>query len=295
MAKIGLFTNFSKENPPTPMTGCWKVFNNLIAGLNQLNIKVSLNQKEEMNGCLDGGALSDHLPGNTLIGPEIMVLPTEMLDPWKKWKYWTQPAQWVVDYMRTFQETKDNMMFVWPVGVDTERFNDLGRNKSSFKHDCFIYYKNVTKQTPESKLNWVKSELEKRYLSYKVFSYGSYGEEEFVKATKECKFGIFLTGTESQGLAVMEVMSCGVPIYVFDEKTFLYGDYTFSNNNVSSCAYFDNKCGVRSTDNTFNTFDNEFIKKIDTYDPRSFIVDNHSLKAGAKRYFDILTHIKNVK
>jgi hypothetical protein len=224
-----------------------------------------------------------------------MVLPSEIPDLWERWKYWTQPSKWVIDYMREFDVCKDNYMLTWAVGVDTERFNDTDRQYKAFEYDCFVYYKNVTQQTPISKLATLEKELKARGLKYKVLSYGSYSEEELAECTKKCRFGIFLTGTESQGLAIMEVMSSNVPVYVFDEKTFLYNGYTFSNNNVSSSPYFDEKCGVRSTDESFNTFDNEFMKNIDKYNPRDFIVNNHSLKHGAQRYMDILTHICNAK
>jgi hypothetical protein len=291
MKRIGVFTSFDQNNPPAPMTGCWKVFNNLKMGLEQLNIDFSVNVAGDVNGCLDGESLNDNLPEKTLVGPEIMVLPTEMPDLWGKWKYWTQPSQWVIDYMRQFDETRENDMFVWPVGVDTERFNSQGRG--AFEYDCFIYYKNVTKQTPESKLRFIENELKQRGLKYLTFSYGSYGEDALMNATKKCRFGIFVTGTESQGLAVMEVMSSGVPIYIFDEKTFLYGEYTFSNENVSSCPFFDTSCGVKSKDSTFATFDKEFLPNVGKFKPREFVVNNHSLRHGAQRYVDILTHVFN--
>lgn len=283
--KIGLFTNINNHGM---MCGCWKVSHNLIVGLKKLGIEVSLNKSEKYNGCLINETLSDSLPKNTLIGPEIMVLPNENSLVWKKWKHWTQPSQWVIDYMRTFNETEGCNLHEWPVGIDTEQFNDS--NRGPFKYDCFVYYKNVTHQTPPSKLNFVENGLEQRGMKYKTLIYGNYEEEELIKCTKECKFGIFIIGTESQNIALLEVLSSNVPVYVFDETTFQYNDFSFSNTNVSGAPYFSPECGCKFHELNFDLFD-KFVQKIDSYNPRNYIMKNHTLIHGAQKYIDILVKI----
>jgi hypothetical protein len=281
--KIGLFYKM-----PNRMVGCWKVANNLIRGLQQLNIQVSENKIEEYNGSIHGSITEFEnrtLPKNTLIGPEIMVLPTDMSWVWQTWNNLVQPSQWVVDYMRTFPITKNNKLWVWSVGIDTNQFNDDNKNITT---DCFIYYKNVTHQTPISKLNNVTNVLKSKNISYKVIEYGNYNEDQLKQLCKTCKFCIMLCGTESQGIAYMEILSSGVPMYVIDEKTFKYSSFTFTNDNVSSAPYFNNECGIKTTD--INSLD-LFINNLDKYNPRKYILENHTLKIGAQKYVDILLQI----
>jgi hypothetical protein len=280
--KIGLFTSVNFSN----IRGCWKVTYNLIEGLKKLGVEVSLNKLEKYNGCLSNDSLNASLlPFNTLIGPEIMVLPNENPQAWQTWKHWVQPAQWVIDYMVEFGEVKGCNFFVWPVGVDTDRFNDL--NRGNFEYDCFVYYKNVTKQTPTSKLDFITRGLTKRKLKYKILTYGSYAEEELIQCTKNCRFAIFVIGTESQNIALMETLSSNVPVYIFDETTFKYQDYAFSNANVSGAPYFSSGCGTKFHELTFDLFD-KFLKNLNNYNPREYILKNHTLIKGAEKYLDIL-------
>ena len=49
-----------------------------------------------------------------------------------------------------------------------------------------------------------------------MVQYGEYGEEAFKMVVNEAKFCFLINGTESQGIAVQEIMSMGVPIIAWD-------------------------------------------------------------------------------
>jgi hypothetical protein len=293
MSKINCVSLY--YTPINKTVGCKKVYQNLIIGLNQLGINVAHNSPSRFCGCLHGSVLDfchRTLPDNMLIGPEIMVLPTEDPSAFEKYKSWVQPAQWVIDYMITFKQTNKNIFYVWPVGINTEQFSNAGRG-INFEYDCFIYYKNITVQTPIEKLNRVKHVCDSIGFKYVVLQYGSYNESYLVEMTKKCRFGIFLTGTESQGLAIMEVMSSGVPVLVVEEKNFLYSGYTFTNENVSACPYFDDRCGMKTTIDNIGNDIKLFIENIKSnkYNPREYILENHTLMKGAEKYVKILEEV----
>jgi hypothetical protein len=270
------------------MNGCRKLKLNLCRGLDELGVEYIENKEGDVNGCLHGavqGFTNKTLPPDTLIGPEIMVLPTDMPSHWTKFKNWCQPSQWVVDYMKTFKECENTRFYVWPVGIDTDEFK---HNRGKTEQDCFIYYKNVTKQTPEQKLHYVRRELENRKLSYKVLEYGKYKEDELKHLSSTSKFCISLVGTESQGIGIMEIMSIGCPVYVIDEKQFKYGGYTFDGHNVSSTPYFNNECGL--IDKDLSKID-LFVNTIHSYNPSNYIMNNHTCRHGAQKYIDILRRV----
>jgi len=276
--KVGLF--FHK---PNKIVGCFKVIFNLMEGLKLLGHTIVTNDYGDATGCLQGYPGMMGLKPETLIGPEIMVLPTDNKEAWERFVYWTQPSQWVIDYMKTFKETEDANFYAWPVGIDTNRFNDDNRN---IKQDCFIYYKNVTNQTPIEKLRLVEKTLKDLNLTYSVITYGEYTEDMLIDQAKKSRFAIFLVGTESQGLAYMETLSMGTPILIWDDmRTFKYGNYSFTNKNVSSAPYWDKRCGMKSTGLL------SFLNKLNRFNPREFIVENHTLKMGAQKYVDILEKI----
>jgi hypothetical protein len=91
----------------------------------------------------------------------------------------------------------------------------------------------------------------------------------------------------------MEVMSSGVPVLVIEEKTFLYSDYKFTNENVSACPYFDERCGMKTTIETIGNDINMFIENVNSnkYNPRQYIVENHTLIKGAEKYVQILERV----
>jgi hypothetical protein len=274
------------------VVGCKKVVDNLLSGLNELGIQVCINSPGDLNGCVHGGipAFDNRtLPSNTLIGPEIMVLPNEMSWAWGAYKNWTQPSQWVVDYMQTSPLTTGINFHVWPVGINTDMFNE--NNRGGFQRDCFIYYKTVTKQVNQTHLDSVIAECTKLGLSYEVITYGTYTEAKYRELINTSKFGIFLTGTESQGIAYMEALAMGLPLYIIEVNEFYYElqNYRFTSPNVSAAPYFDSRCGVKHKD--LSQLPN-FIQTLGTYTPRSYILDNHTVKLGATKYMNILRSIK---
>lgn len=289
--KIGLF-----YKTPGKVVGCQKVYDNLIKGLKELDVEVHDNKVMEMTGCLHGGVpelQKQTLPNNTLVGPEIMVLPSDNTNLWKKYKHWTQPSTWVVEYMKEpkFKSIiKDVNFHVWPVGVDTNEFNPDKRG--NFKRDCFVYYKNVTGQCNDASLKNITNQLENLSLTYTVLKYGNYTEDEFRELCNTSKFCLMHCGTESQGIAYMEILSSNCPMYVVDVKEFNYkrGHYIFRNDAVSSAPYFDERCGVKYT--TLGLLEHKFLPNLENYEPRSYIMENHTCKKGAEKYMEILRKIK---
>ena len=59
---------------------------------------------------------------------------------------------------------------------------------------------------------------------------------------------------------------------------------------ATSVPYFDDKCGIVADE--MEKFD-QFINMLDTYQPRDYIVKNHTLEISAKNYIKILEEMKN--
>lgn len=277
--KIGLY-----HKTPDRVVGCRKLTLNLIKGLKELKQEYVENEPGDVNGIIHGAVNEFRnctLPRNTVVGPELCVLPTEMPDKLHYYRNWVQPSLWVVDYFKTFKEAENTRFYTWPSGIDTDEFNI---KRGPYKRDCFIYYKNVTKQTPIEKLEYVKRDLEKKGMTYEVLTYGEYKEETFKELCQTSLFAIFLTGTESQGIAIMEAMAMDIPIYVINETTFEYNGFKY-NGGVSSAPYFGEKCGIIADDLSRL---GEFRDRIMEFWPRDYIMENHTCKHGAQKYVDIL-------
>jgi hypothetical protein len=70
-----------------------------------------------------------------------------------------------------------------------------------------------------------------------------------------------------------------IPIYVLDTK--LWNNYF----PATSVPYFDNRCGFIEIN--LNNLD-LFYDKLQEFNPRQYILENHTLMTSAQKYIDIL-------
>ena len=264
---IGLFGRNDGSNGPS------KVYINLLKGLRLLGHNIKEGQYDEFNGSL---IMGNH-PPNTLMGPNVMVLPTDNINFWKQYTNFVVPSKWVYDLYRSFDITNNTNIRIWSVGIDT----DLFKSDDNIKiNDCFVYFKNRN----QTELNEVTSFLNNNNIKYEIITYGSYNENYLIDLCKKSKFCILLDNTESQGIAYMEILSANIPIYVIDLKIW--------NNRfpATSVPYFDENCGIIDTTLNDSSFD-IFYKKLNSYNPRKYIIENHTLEISAQKYVNILENI----
>lgn len=269
------YTNASHRGPGM-------VVQNLLKGLNELGVDVQTQpQACDYYGCLQPpGAILNHLPVQTLIGPNIFVIPSENMAVVNRFQNHVVPCEWVKDVYLRWPDMQSKSISVWPVGIDTEEYAPTPDAAQDL--DCFIYVKN---RDPND-VGLVENACRALGLSYEINEYGSYKPEALKDRCSRAKFAILLTDTESQGIAYMSILSTGTPCYVINKAKWEYRGIQAS---ATSVPYFDKRCG-EIVDSAIINRDHlqEFVKNIDTYDPRQYILDNHTLSKGAADYVSIL-------
>ena len=275
---INLYYNSSGRGPG-------KVINNLKLGLKLLENNYTDNFRGNNNYSnlilQDHWALYSDKIINSIIGPNVCVLPIDnSVVMSKKYKKILVPSQWVKNlYMKWLPEDK---IEIWPVGIDTDLFYDMSKEKKEI--DCLIYFK----RRQNEELNSVIEFLESNNQSYEVISYGSYSEEHFISVIKNCRYGIVIDKCESQGLAIEEMMSCNLPLLVWDvmEWSDRGDDYKID---ATSVPYWSETCGIKF--NFFNELSElyvDFIKNLPYYNPRKYIQDNLTLEKTTKKLINLL-------
>ena len=268
---VGIFFNNA-----TSSTGPGKVVLNLLKGLKKNGVNFKINDIGELNGCLQPVPCLGALPPTALIGPNIMVLPSEIPDIWKRFKNHVVPSEWVKNKYASFPQTQGCNLHVWSVGIDTDKFKESNKK---YEFDCLIYYKNRGTENLEE----AESKLKSLKLSYKIIGYGSYTEEEFLDLLSKCRFCLLLTKTESQGIAYMEILSTNTPCYVYNKQEWDdISPYSFA---ATSAPYFSTKCGTIFSD--LSKLE-RFIDNIDYFEPRQYILKEHTLEKSAKKYLEFL-------
>ena len=218
------------------------------------------------------------------MGPNLFVLPTDNPSLCKMFKHFVVPSQWVKDKYETFDLMKDKDIQVWSVGIDTEEWKP-GEWENSGELDCIIYHKNRSNQD----LAVVEAICRKFELNYELLQYGDYQESDLHRiATEQARFAILCTGTESQGIAYMQMLSSGLPCYVFNNPTWKSegGEHSFP---ATSVPYWDERCGYKSDKVDLVNF-KDFLDKMyaGQFAHRDYILENHTLEKAAQRYYNLL-------
>jgi hypothetical protein len=212
-------------------------------------------------------------------------------DAWKTKQNVLFPSVWFADMICTAMPYKDPRKAegrrhdVWPSGVDVDYFCPSQINKTQ---DYFIYYKS---QTPND-LQAIQQYLFDNWFGIKgtIMTYYFYDKEMLRNVARSSKFCIMLDNTETQGLAALEIMATGCPLFVCDAET-----YTINENNypATSVTNMDNSCGIKSTLKNISKDFPTFIENLETYTPRNYVVANYSFKAAAGRLLDLIAGVKH--
>ena len=284
---INLYYSEAYWGHSATMNGPHKVVDNLIKSLNQEKIEYAINEEKYKHNFLvqyDATAHEKHSKieqDTTVIGPQVWLFDGYgqfLIENQNYYKKIIAPSEWVKNKFITKFNLPEDKLAVWPVGI--EEFNNIREPN----YDCLIYFK----RRDQSELDAVKQFLDRKNLTYKMVQYGGYGEDGFKQLVNSAKFCFLINGTESQGIAVQEIMSMGVPIIAWDIKEWLDQGEAYRVP-ATSIPYWDERCGevFFNIDDLEVTF-SKFYATLDQYDPKAFIKDNLSFECSVKTLLDIL-------
>jgi len=284
---INLYYSEAYWGHSATMNGPHKVVDNLIKSLDQEKIDYAINEEKYEHNFLvqyDATAHEKHSKieqDTTIIGPQVWMFDGYgqfLIENQNYYKKIIAPSEWVKNKFITKFNLPEDKLAVWPVGI--EEFNNIREPN----YDCLIYFK----RRDQSELDAVKKFLVSNGLSYRMVEYGTYGEDGFKQLVNSAKFCFLINGTESQGIAVQEIMSMGVPIIAWDIKEWLDQGEAYRVP-ATSIPYWDERCGevFFNIDDLEVTF-SKFYATLDQYDPKAFIKDNLSFECSVKTLLDIL-------
>ena len=274
------------------VTGPSKVVENLIKGLEKLGYPYVVNKRLDYckrlyihDDRIALGKVAELSPEiRVLVGPNLYVAPRNIpaeLDISKA--VYLVPSEWNKRFWLHFGFNKCPME-AWPAGIDTDEFKPAGGNKEFI----LVYFK----QRFDRELDVLKKELEAKSLAYKILHYDKgYKEAEFKGLLEKSRYVIWLGREESQGIALEETLSAGVPILVCDVSSVghLIGGNDLSQaekdfKDTTSAEYFDDRCGIKIKDlgelsGAIERMESSFKE----FEPRQYILENLSLGGQARK------------
>lgn len=269
--EIGIYFNYRERGPG-------KVIDNLIKGFDILGISYRINSDGDVNLILQNcNRLSGNL-SNCLLGPNICTLPTDnqyVMD-YHSYDKILVPSGWVKNlYKRWIPEEK---IKIWPVGIDSDKFTD--KSKCEKKYDFLVYFKRRSKDD----LHLVLNKLEENNLTHRVLEYGNYMESEFIDLISKSRYGFVIDNCESQGIAIQEMMSCNLPLIVWDSKEWVDRGDQFKCESTSVPFWDPERCG--KVIHHIEDFDMGLLDR--AYNSRDFIIENLSLKSSVLKLKKII-------
>ena len=226
-----------------------------------------------------------------IFGPHCCLFPNEQnLDLVKgKNSIYIQPSYWPINFWHCCDiKTKEINLIPFAFGVDTEKFNFTKTIQERTK--VFVYFK---RRNP-SELNYLLNFLQTKNIDIKIFDYVSrYSEEEYFSYLQNSKYGIWLDAHESQGFALQEALSCNVPLLVWNISSMNQEhNSTYNNIPATTIPYWDVRCGEYFyNENDLEYIYNLFIKKLETYKPRDFILENLTIDKCENNLIKLIENI----
>lgn len=269
---VNIFYTYYQDGPR-------KVVDNLIKGLEKNKIEYSRNQRLFDNSIFlsSNSDTVIHEPSNTIIGPNIWFEDSIVTN--QNYKFFLVPSVWVRELILKNVSIEKEKVKIWQVGIDTDYFRDT---KDDVKElDCFIYFKN----REHHELQLIKHYLAARNLNYEIIYYGQYKEQEFLNVISKSRFAIILDNTESQGIAIQEIMSSNLPLFVWDKINWSNEKYSCE---ATSIPNWNSNCGIFFHNPTeFEYKFGLFLDTLDNFNPRKFVLQELSLEEQAKKLINL--------
>ncbi len=192
------------------------------------------------------------------------------------------PSQWVKDFYASFKPGFGKKIRVWPAGVEVCPESDKKRN------GCLVYKKNVDENLFNSILKYLKSQN----IDYKIIKYRRYKKEKYFRILEKVKFMIYLSKSESQGLALQEAWMRDVPTLVWNRGYFKHKKNNKKIFGNISAPYLTKECGMffRNKEDFESKF-NIFTKDFSNFKPREYSLKNFTDEISAKSYLKIIWKI----
>jgi hypothetical protein len=216
-----------------------------------------------------------------MAGPNLVILPSDDLticsseiDLYLVNSEWTQQA-YIADSPLLSDRCK-----IWAAGVNVEYWKPSSPPIIP-THRVLLYEKNA----PLSLVDFCLKTCENRGLQVVRMQYGLYSAEEFRAVLQASRLAIFLSQSESQGIALAESWSMNVPTLVWNPGFVVYGGLRLK---TSSAPYLCEQTGIffESADQLEAKM-RAMLDRHQTFTPRTWIINHMSDEISARRFCEL--------
>lgn len=267
-----------------------QVFHSLIQGFNELKVFYNINDRTPPSGitaCVLSGsktltwAIAKKQAGviNKIIaGPNIVINPLDfggVLTHSAVDKI-IVPSEWVKDFYIKAVPGLTGKIEIWAAGVDVP--GEINMKKEI----DFIVFNKIGRRELFTQIVGL---LQTQKFKFKIIKYGQFHQREYFQMLADAKSLIYLSASESQGLALFEAWARNVPTLVWEAGTFEREGIKVSGK--ISAPYLSSQAGLSFKN--FSDFQQclpAFISA--AFTPRQYVMENFNHKISARKYLDLI-------
>lgn len=147
-----------------------------------------------------------------VVGPNVSILASELPGVFESPSIASilVPSDWVRHHWIADSPSLAEKIKVWPSGVDFRFWRPEPADKRNSR--VLLYVK--TKSDPV--VDQARSALRSSGYELREVEYGDYSPRRYLQALRECGSVVYIGGSESQGLALLEAWATNVPTFVYD-------------------------------------------------------------------------------
>lgn len=192
------------------------------------------------------------------------------------------PSAWVITFALYDCPGIVSRCRVWYAGIDKDFWQPLSSSANSSKN-VLVYWKTESVSFCEQ----VEKTLKEHGWNPKRLKYGSYKPEQYKKMLQDCRFAVFISATESQGLALAECWAMDVPTLPWNPKTAVILEKNC--NFVSSCPYLTPQTGFDWQNlEELKALLRSIDRQLSLCSPRKWVLDNMTDEISVAKLIGII-------
>lgn len=225
-----------------------------------------------------------------LAGPNLVISPKDHsgiilapeIDKYMVNSEWTKTA-----YIEDAPELIRSIA-IWPAGVDIGYWNPSQLLSIKKTNNVLVYWKTESIKFCQA----IEEVLRKNYWNPVRIQYGHYTHEAFKQALNSSSFAVFISRSESQGLALAEAWAMDVPTIVWNPRELVTNGRTYTDS--SACPYLTPQTGADWKHiQEFEYLLSQMPTLLASFSPRAWTLQNMSDTASASTLLSLINSIQN--
>lgn len=281
----------SRSIAAQPRRGPYQVVANLLKGLDRIgypyavNRDISATERLWIHDDISALEYAHRSRAYVVVGPNLYSMPHDIPERVRlDGMLAIVPGPTRADHWRRLGFARCDLAW-WPVGIDTDEWAPLPL--PALQRQVLLYHK----YRDRGELEHVERALSAAGLDYRLFEYGKYEESDYMAALASTSFVVWHGCQETQGIAMQEALSCGVPVLVCDIKTLDEERSSYDYGPVAgrfpgtAAPFFDERCGVRIND--LKDLSDALVRMgahLGEFRPREYVVETLGLEKQAREF-----------